>query len=593
LSIPPAEPTGAADPTGAVEPVSDLANRVVAEKYILGATLGRGAMGEVYQAWHAVTGQPVALKLIHPHIAQHAVTGPRFLREARVTARVDHPGVVRVLDAGADRDGALFLVMELLEGETLRAALDRGRLNMIEALQIVSATLGALEAAHGAGIVHRDLKPDNIFLARTSDGGEVVKLLDFGIARELESASVTRTETAVGTPHYMAPEQAMSAKTVGPAADVWSVGVLLYRIVTGQLPFVGDGPYETVLRVCSVVHTPVSALVPEVPPALAALIEHCLMKLPEARVSSAASARHAIDGVLAGLGAEHVNRFDAAERRATVLSSPGVARRSSVPQASLDQDLAAWVGSEDPSLTPPRVDERAATPSTVTRPPTPSLPGATPRASTDPMLARSVAVAAPPSARGTWLALAGLAIVLAIAAFVASLSPDGGAPPRVEAVDLAPPSTGAERGASAAPVDAQGEAAQGEAAQGEGPEPSAALERATPRGDAPARAVARTGRAAPDAADEATVVLDAPLTEPPSTAPEAARAPEGTAAPRDEAATSEPARTPELPPLPSPSATPERSEPSPSPRASAAPAASPSSPPRVSPTPTRPPFLSF
>jgi tRNA A-37 threonylcarbamoyl transferase component Bud32 len=252
--------------------------RVVDGRYRLVRPLGRGAMGAVYEAVRLVDGARVAVKLVHPHLSKNDVNAARFAREVRLTQELDHPGIIRTFDAGLDGDGSLFLVMELLEGQTLRDRIVSAQYTPAQAVWILTEVLRALAVAHRAGIVHRDLKPENIFLARTPEGHEVVKLLDFGIARELESVSVTRTETTVGTPSYMAPEQATSAKTVGPAADVWAVGVMLYRVLTGALPFTGDGPYEVVLRVCSTPHPPVLSVAPDADPVLAAIVERCLEK---------------------------------------------------------------------------------------------------------------------------------------------------------------------------------------------------------------------------------------------------------------------------------------------------------------------------
>ncbi len=269
--------------------------RAVAGRYGLLREIGRGAMGAVYEAIRFSDGTHVAVKLIHAHLAKSDINAARFAREARVSQALDHPGIVRTFDAGTDSDGALYLAMELLEGETLREGLDAGHYTNAQAVWIVTEVLRALAVAHRAGVVHRDLKPDNVFIARTADGSDVVKLLDFGIARELESASVTRTETTVGTPHYMAPEQATSAKTVGPAADVWAMGVLLYRLLTGQLPFMGENPYDVMLRVCASPHTPIHLVAPDADPVVAAIAEQCLMKDPKVRPADAAALLRLLD----------------------------------------------------------------------------------------------------------------------------------------------------------------------------------------------------------------------------------------------------------------------------------------------------------
>jgi len=235
--------------------VLDL-GRVVAGKYVLRRLIGRGAMGSVYEARRVSDGESVAVKLVHPHLSKNESNVARFSREARLTSELDHPGIVRTTDAGADADGALFLAMELLAGETFGRRLEHGEYTIEQAMWIITQVLRPLAVAHRAGIVHRDLKPENVFLARVGAKSEVVKLLDFGIARELEGAQLTRTENTVGTPSYMAPEQATNAKAVGPPADVWAIGVMMYRVVAGVLPFVGEGPYEVVLKVCGLPHPP-------------------------------------------------------------------------------------------------------------------------------------------------------------------------------------------------------------------------------------------------------------------------------------------------------------------------------------------------
>lgn len=277
--------------------------RLVGGTYLLEEKLGAGAMGAVFAARDQRTGADVALKLLHPHLAEGAKSSARFGREASLATRLDHPGIVRVLDAGADpEDGTLYVAMERLRGYGLDARMARPGLSQLDLLQMAGRLCGPLAAAHAAGIVHRDLKPDNVFVHCPSgwDGREwseqleQLKLLDFGIARELGGESLTGTHAGLGTPYYMAPEQATDARRVGPPADVWSLGVILYRYLSGLLPFRGDGPFDTVLAAITTEPAPLP-----VPAPLAELVMVCLAKAPEDRPADAEAAGARIEALLA------------------------------------------------------------------------------------------------------------------------------------------------------------------------------------------------------------------------------------------------------------------------------------------------------
>lgn len=268
----------------------------VARRYRVVGLLGEGAMARVYDAEDLHLRRPVAVKVLHPHVGSTPTNTVRFQREVEILRRLAHPGVVTLLDAGRDPDsGQLYLVTERLEGTALDAALSDPGLSRLQRLRLVQAALPPLAAAHQAGVVHRDLKPANIFVVE-GDPEAPVKLLDFGIACLDGGPQATLTETTVGTPHYMAPEQATTPRQVGPAADLWSVGVMLYRVVAGALPFEGDGAYETVIRAC--VH-PHPALPPGAPERLRALVDGCLAKAPEARLGDAGVVADALAAAVA------------------------------------------------------------------------------------------------------------------------------------------------------------------------------------------------------------------------------------------------------------------------------------------------------
>ena len=276
----------------------------LAEKYRLDRIVGRGGMGVVFAATHLWTGRPVAVKLLLPGFADDAGLVKRFLREARAAAGLQHPNVVDVLDMGSEPDGTVYLVLEMLVGESLDAVIERQvRLSLAEVAAWVVPVCDAVGAAHAQGIVHRDLKPDNVFLHRPSAGVIVPKLLDFGIAKVLgaNTSKQTAVGSVIGTLHYMSPEQAEGRDDLGPASDVWALGVLLYECLTGVMPFDGSNGPSILLAISRGVFAPVQTHRPDLPPAIAALIARCLAPTPAGRFADARALgdalREALDGV--------------------------------------------------------------------------------------------------------------------------------------------------------------------------------------------------------------------------------------------------------------------------------------------------------
>ncbi|MCU1453265.1 MAG: protein kinase, partial [Acidimicrobiales bacterium] len=250
-------------------------------RYQLGRRLGRGGMGEVRQAHDLRLDRDVAVKLLDSRIGQDRQARHRFEHEARAAARLSHPNVVTVFDSGED-DGMAFLVMECLPGRTLADELLDGPLSAARAVEVGTAVLGALGAAHELGIVHRDIKPANILL--TSDG--TPKVADFGIAKSPDSAEATSTGMVIGTASYLAPER-VSGGSATPRSDLYSVGVVLYEALTGARPFPGDSP-AAVLHAMQTVDPPaVARLRPGLAPALSDAVARAMAKDPARRFATA------------------------------------------------------------------------------------------------------------------------------------------------------------------------------------------------------------------------------------------------------------------------------------------------------------------
>jgi serine/threonine-protein kinase len=273
-------------------------------KYRVVRPLGEGGMAVVLEAVHERLGHKVALKLLRAALASHQSVVARFEREGRALSKLRNANVVRVFDVDATPAGIPFLVMEYLDGEDLESELRRrGPLPIAEAVHYVLQACTAMQEAHAAGLVHRDLKPTNLFLANEGKT-RVVKVLDFGVASDApaaDDARLTRTETVVGTPLYMAPEQFRSARAVDARADVWALGATLYELLTGEAPFVGSAATIGV-AIVSDDPRPIRALRPEIPPALWEVIQGTLAKDRERRTPSMTALADALhpfgDGVV-------------------------------------------------------------------------------------------------------------------------------------------------------------------------------------------------------------------------------------------------------------------------------------------------------
>ncbi|MFL6137513.1 MAG: Stk1 family PASTA domain-containing Ser/Thr kinase [Frankiaceae bacterium] len=280
-----------------------LVGRVLDGRYAVERRLARGGMATVYRAVDRRLDRVVAVKVMHPALADDEEFVARFSREAKAAARLSHPGVVAVYDQGND-GGVVFLVMEHVAGRTLRALLrERGRLSPAHALHVMRSVLGALAAAHAAGIVHRDIKPENVLIA--DDGA--VKVADFGLARAVQSATLTGTHgLLMGTVAYLSPEQ-VERGVADPRSDVHAAGILLYELLTGAVPFQSDNPLSVAYRHVHEDVPPPSLTVPGLPVAVDALVRRATARDPDRRPRNAGAFLAEATAVAAALPPEPID----------------------------------------------------------------------------------------------------------------------------------------------------------------------------------------------------------------------------------------------------------------------------------------------
>ncbi|MFO0626761.1 MAG: protein kinase [Polyangiales bacterium] len=275
--------------TGEVMTIGPCGTRL--DRYDIERWIGGGGMGAVYLARHTMLQHRVALKLLHPSIAQRGDILERFLREARATASLGSPHIVKVFDCAVTPEGTAFIAMEALEGESLQALIERERVVApTRAVSIVTQVLDGLSVAHAAGIVHRDMKPGNVFLTPVPGAREErATILDFGISkmRSGSAASLTQTGTVMGTPHYMAPEQIWNSKDIDHRADIYAVGVMLYEMVSGRLPFDAGSTAELLVKACTTDPIPLRDLNLPLPPGLVAAVDRAMTRDLDRRFATA------------------------------------------------------------------------------------------------------------------------------------------------------------------------------------------------------------------------------------------------------------------------------------------------------------------
>jgi len=281
----------------------DYSGRVLDGRYRVDRQLGRGGMGAVYEGRHAIVGKRVAIKMLHAEFAANEEVLRRFYREAQAAAAIGHKNIIDIMDVGVTPANEPYIVMEYLEGEDLESMLERtGPLRLEAGCGILEPVLSALSAAHAKGIVHRDLKPANIFLCHAEGGRPTVKLIDFGISKfsgGTGTTKLTQTGSLLGTPAYMSPEQARGDQAVDHRTDIYSVGVILYQMLTGALPFIGDNYNTLLINVLTGEPRPLQELNPGIPADAEALVLKELNKDPAARSQSADEMLEAFKGLAA------------------------------------------------------------------------------------------------------------------------------------------------------------------------------------------------------------------------------------------------------------------------------------------------------
>ena len=288
-------------------PTANLVGQVIADRYSIIKKLGEGGMGAVYLGEHVKMARKSAIKVMNPSMANDPDAISRFNREASNASRISHPNVCQIYDFGETPDGIIYLAMEFIEGAALTDVIEReGALTPVRAARILKQSADALAAAHDLAIVHRDIKPDNIMIVQGRDGSDIVKVVDFGIAKAVagdeSGQKVTKTGLVVGTPEYMSPEQLSGDKLDG-RSDIYSLALVFYRMLTGVLPFQADSAQETMIKRLTDDPMPLEGARPDIvfPPKLQTVLDKALARMPSDRYASAADFGRDAEEAVAGL----------------------------------------------------------------------------------------------------------------------------------------------------------------------------------------------------------------------------------------------------------------------------------------------------
>ena len=255
---------------------------LLAGRYVLEDVIGEGGMATVYRARHKLVDRPCAVKILAPHYAADAVVRERFRREAKSAQKLSHPNIIEIFDQGEADEQTAYMVMEYLRGQSLADLIAKGPIPIPRALSLMIQIARGIARAHDLDVIHRDLKPENIFLCTREDGGDLVKLLDFGIARSRSDSRLTGAGELFGTPQYMAPER-ITAGEAGPSVDLYALGVIFFEMLTGQLPFDAPDIPTYFIKHLKEPPPPPRKLKPEIPPDLEALVLRLLAKEAKAR----------------------------------------------------------------------------------------------------------------------------------------------------------------------------------------------------------------------------------------------------------------------------------------------------------------------
>jgi serine/threonine-protein kinase len=349
---------------------------MVSGKYRIVRLIGDGGMGVVYEARHEVLGSGVALKFLHADLAKRPGLTQRFMQEARVSATIQSPHVTHVTDVDTAQDGSPYLVMELLSGQSLQSVLDRqGKLEQDQAVDFALQILAGLEAAHALGVVHRDMKPDNVFVT-PSPGGPLLKLIDFGIAKLRASSEfskgLTRAGVVMGTPEYMAPEQLLSAHTTDHRADIYSLGVMLFELLSGLRPADGDDVDQIVAAVEAGRVRKLAEVAPGVAPGLMALVERATLPDREQRFESAAAMRLQLAAFAGHLS--HAGQLAATAEPLAPLPTPASSALLSLPASVVPASVPKTLGPDGPPLSVSQLGA-ARTSLSENEPPMSQMPG--------------------------------------------------------------------------------------------------------------------------------------------------------------------------------------------------------------------------
>ena len=336
-----------------------LIGKTIAGCYVIEGFLGEGGMATVYRARHTLVDRPCAIKLMNPMFAGDPTTRERFRREARSAQALAHPNVIEIFDQGETEEGKDYIVMELLSGKTLSALIDGGPVSAERAVPLMIQAARGIARAHDLGVVHRDLKPDNIFVCERPDRSELVKILDFGIARSSSDTRLTGAGELFGTPQYMAPERIMHGET-GPSVDLYALGVIFFETLTARLPFEANDTASFLVKHMKDRPPPPRSLVPRIPEALDALVVQLLEKDPRARPVDAHRIEKDLVGIARAIGATVPleAELDPASSRPPARTLPPVVREQWPRRVELfAQMLALSYGASPPPDQARRLDD--------------------------------------------------------------------------------------------------------------------------------------------------------------------------------------------------------------------------------------------